>query len=288
MSRIFDALQRSEAERTGIEFSELPTLATDLLQIAERQVTKLPRPLPVEEYPSQAVMPLAGTNLVSLVDPEGLAAEKFRFLSVRLRQMQQVRGLNKLLITSTSPEEGKSMISANLAFTLARKKRQKVLLLEGDLRRPVLCTRLGLGKPPGLVEWLHGDGGASPNIFRLEETGVCFLAAGTPPENPLELIQLPKLAGLLEQLASRFDWIILDSPPVLPLADTSVWARFADGVLLVVREGMTEKRELTRGLEALDKSKLLGVVVNSCTNADHANYYVRYGPMSQSKRRAEN
>jgi Mrp family chromosome partitioning ATPase len=82
----------------------------------------------------------------------------------------------------------------------------------------------------------------------------------------------------MEQLAAWFDWIIIDSPPVLPLADTSVWARLADGILLVTREGTTKRRQLQSGLQALEQSKLLGAVVNSSANTDHTNYYYRYGP----------
>jgi capsular exopolysaccharide synthesis family protein len=281
MSRIFDALQRSESERTGTEFAHLPSLATELLQVAEQEISGLPAQ--VEEFPTQLVSPVPGTRLVSLTEPESLAAEKFRFLSVRLRQLQQTRGLKKVLITSTIAEEGKSMVSANLAITLARKKRQKVLLLEGDLRRPVLGARLGIGKPPGLVEWLYDGTRPAPEICRIGETGLCLLAAGTPPENPLELLQSSRLAQLLDRLAGSFDWIVIDSPPILPLADTSVWARLADGVLLVARQGITEKRELKRGLEALDKSKLLGMVMNSCSAVDHANYYQRYSPIASEE-----
>lgn len=173
------------------------------------------------------------------------------------------------------------MVSANLAFSLARKKRQSVLLLEGDLRRPVLSSRMGLGKMAGLVDWLQGEPGRLPNIYRLAETGVWLLPAGSPPENPLELIQSQRMTEIFEQLTSWFDWVIIDSPPVLPLADTSVWTRLAEGVLLVTREGTTNKRELTRGLEALDKSKLLGMVVNGCVDADHSNYYQRYAPAAR-------
>ena len=82
----------------------------------------------------------------------------------------------------------------------------------------------------------------------------------------------------MEQLSARFDWIIIDSPPVLPLADTSVWGRLADGILLVTREGTTKKRTLQKGLQALEESKVLGAVVNSSASTDHTNYYYRYGP----------
>lgn len=286
MSRIFDALQRSESGRSGEPDSTSSMVATDLLQVADREGEHVYTDR-LDEFPTLRPMLIAESRVICLTEPESLAAEKFRFLAVRLRQLQQARSIKRLLITSTLAEEGKSMVSANLAFSLARRKRQKVLLLEGDLRRPVLCSRLGVGHPSGLVEWLSGDGGGRlPKIYRLEETGVWLLPAGAPPENPLELMQSPQTGGLFEQLTSWFDWVIIDSPPVLPLADTSVWARYADGILLVTREGTTDKRELKRGLEVLDKSKLLGMVVNSCGNTDHSNYYQRYAPAVRGQQEA--
>jgi Mrp family chromosome partitioning ATPase len=89
-------------------------------------------------------------------------------------------------------------------------------------------------------------------------------------------MQSGRLSELMAQLSQSFDWIIVDSPPVLPLADTSVWARLTDGTLLVVREGISEKTPLQRGLEMLKKSDLLGVVMNTCSNRNHHNYYQRY------------
>jgi len=284
MSRIFEALQRSESERSGEGNLSLPSMVTDLLQAAEREVvpevTVNPAVLPgePEQLQSLPVLLTPETRLVSLTDKEGLGAEKFRFLGVRLRQLQQARSLKKLLITSTSPEEGKSLVAANLAATLARRQQQKVLLLEGDLRRPVLAERFGHSRLPGITEWLHQSPAAINSIYYLDGPGFWLLPAGRPPENPLELMQTGKLNSLLEQLTSSFDWIIIDSPPLLPLADTSVWIRLVDGVLLVVREGRTEKRQLQRGLDALDQKRLLGVVVNSCTGTDNKNYYSRYSP----------
>ena len=86
------------------------------------------------------------------------------------------------------------------------------------------------------------------------------------------------LSQLMAQLANLFDWIVVDSPPLLPLADTTVWARLTDGTLLVAREGKSQKRQLQRGLEALKTSDLLGVVLNGCTHSDHESYYQRYAP----------
>jgi capsular exopolysaccharide synthesis family protein len=290
MSRIFEALQRSEAERSGTPF-EANALATDLLLAAEREAAT------VDAAPAQAAIPLGqpleaqtiaplvspDTRLISMTDQESLAAEKFRFLSVRLRQMQQTRKLHRVLITSTLPEEGKSLVAANLAATLARRRQQKVLLLEGDLRRPVLARQFGHPSLPGITEWLYAPSASiNNNIYYLEGPGFWFLPAGHPPENPLELMQTGRLGSLLEQLTASFEWIIIDSPPLLPLADTSVWTRLADGILLVVREGKTEKRQLQRGLEALDRSRLLGVVMNSCSSTGNKNYYLHYGPGAAS------
>jgi Mrp family chromosome partitioning ATPase len=96
-------------------------------------------------------------------------------------------------------------------------------------------------------------------------------------------MQSGRLSELLDQLSGWFDWIIIDSPPVLPLADTSVWARLVDGILLVTREGTTKRRLLQSGLKALEQSKLLGAVVNSSASTDHTNYYYRYGPAATRK-----
>jgi capsular exopolysaccharide synthesis family protein len=261
------------------------------LQAVEREVTaRIPKDVVANEFvendfaerelgdfQSLPISLSTDGKLICLTAEDSLAAEKFRFLAVRLRQLQQSRPLKKVLITSTIPEEGKSTVCANLAAILAKKKQHKVLLVEGDLRRPTLSKQFGLGKIPGLSEWLQGEPRPISNIYHLEGPNLWFLPAGNPPENPLELMQSGRLSKLMKQLTDWFDWIIIDSPPVLPLADTSVWARVADGILLVTREGTTKKRLLQRGLQVLEPSKLLGAVLNSSSNTDHSNYYMRYG-----------
>ncbi len=232
------------------------------------------------DCPSLEVRVPHSSKLVFLSEPDSLAAEKFRFLGVRLRQLQQSRSLKKVLITSTIPEEGKSTVSANLAGVLARRK-QSVLLIEGDLRRPVLAQQFGLGRLAGLGEWLQSGRNTLSNVYRLEGPDFWFMPAGNPPENALELLQSGRLSQLMTQFANFFDWIIVDSPPLLPLADTTVWARVTDGTLLVTREGKTQKAQLQRGLEALKKSDLLGVVLNGCSHPDHQSYYHQYAPAAK-------
>ena len=277
MSRLFEALQRSEPEGFAFEFPQPDPLVDKVVETAKAGEKSEPESQEAGPFVSVPMVLPPDGRLVSLTAKESLGAEKFRFLAVRLRQMRLTRPFKKLLITSASPEEGKSMVSANLALTLARKKQQKVLLVDGDLRRPVLAREFGVKNSPGLSEWLLGDAQRLPIIYNLEPAGLCFLPAGDPPENALELMQSSRLAPLLEQLAATFDWVVIDSPPVLPLGDTSVWMRLVEGVLLVTREGVTQRRHLQRGLEVLDQTKLLGTVLNSCSNADHSNYYQRYG-----------
>jgi capsular exopolysaccharide synthesis family protein len=279
MSRLFEALQRSEPEGVGVNFAQPEALFNELLKTAELEVPEAPPEpgaLDFSKIPSAAVSLPPDNRLVSLASEASLGAETFRLLAVRLRQIQRAREVKRLLITSTIPGEGKSTVAANLAVTLSQKRPQRVLLVDGDLRRPTLASEFGVSGRAGLSEFLRGDSGSTTNICHLEAARVWFLPAGQPPPNPLELMQSPRLAELLDWLSISFDWIVIDSPPILPLADTSVWSRLADGILLVAREGTTQKRQLQYGLDALEQSKLLGVLFNSCTNADHSNYYQRY------------
>ena len=291
MSRIFEALQRWDAERVG---TREPTASAQagVLERAERQAasewgatvdSEEPPKANVEEArPSLAphamlenatavealtdlgvlqsaegeelfrriqrveVSPPERGRLVCLTDRESTGAEAFNLLRVRLRHLRRDRPIKRLLITSTIPEEGKSFAAANLACALASGGGQRTLLLEGDLRRPSLSQSFGLATGPGISQYLQGGIGLRDAVYRLEGPGIWFLPAGSAPKNPLEIIQSPKLPLLLEQLAEWFDWIIVDSPPVLPLADTSIWARLVDGILLVARRGTTERRKHRR------------------------------------------
>lgn len=306
MSRIFDALQKAGTEQSGVEYPDMMSVATAVFEAphgqdtvedaapgaieeAVPQIPPVPAPHLVAEpaveekpastfsFPSLEVTVNPASRLVFFTQPESLAAEKFRFLGVRLRQMRQNRPLKRVLITSTIPEEGKSLVSVNLAGVLARRK-EKVLLIEGDLRRPVLAGHFGLGTLAGLAEWLQSGVQTVSNIYQLNGPGFWIMPAGHPPANPLELMQSGRLSALFRQITDSFDWIIVDSPPLLPLADTTVWNRLTDGSLLVTREGVTQKNQLQRGLEMIKKSDLLGVVLNGCSDPEHDNYYHRYSP----------
>lgn len=325
MSLIFDALQRSEAEQSGVDLSALAA-ATEVLQRAElravaeretalkfeqpdaKQGAKQDKPLSLQaapaatiaaEAPGSAELPLNDqhaqvfaqfpsrpvsippySRLVCLTDSNSLAAEKFRFVGVRLQHLRRDRPLKKVLITSTIPQEGKSTVSANLACTLARRMQQRTLLVEGDVRRPTLSQIFGLERIPGICECLQGERNLMTSVYHLEGPDLWILPSGSAPNNPLELLQSARLPAMMDQLAAWFDWIVIDSPPVMPLADTSVWMRLADGILLVARQGITEKRQLQSGLEALESKKLIGALLNGSKSAVHSDYYYYRPPSS--------
>lgn len=321
MSQIFDALMRSEMDRTG-SGPAAPAETTDLLRHVESHAnvewastavltkeddTETPvhsgpfvqasasgrefanvtkklqfheRTARLDRFTPLTVSIPAESHLVCLAGEENAAAEAFRLLGVRLRDIRRTRPLQKLVITSTVPQEGKSTVAANLACSLARKTEERVLLLEGDVRRPSLTTTLKLAGKAGLCDWLHNEQRASESIYRLSDQGFWILPAGRAPSNPLDLLQSKRLQSIMDELVSWFDWIIIDAPPILPLADTSVWARLADGILLVVREGVTRKRLLKRGLEAIESHKLIGALMNGASFSGYTDYY--YSPATGS------
>lgn len=315
MSHIFDALQRSEANRASSAGSP-SVAATELLERVEQEaaaqwtqepveqtsatpadVRFRPEPgmhniAPAAERAAAAADPRlvfsrirtlpvslpAYTRLICMTDDDSPALEAFRLLSVRLRHMRRERRLKTVLITSTIPQEGKSMVAANVACALTMSAGQKVLLLEGDVRRPSLSKIFGIEPPSGLSNCLQGDRGLSESIFFLDKPGFWLMPAGTSRSGSLDFLQSPQLPVFMEQIVPCFDWVIIDSPPVLPLADTSVWARLSDGILLVTRRGTTDKRQLIRGIEALDPAKLIGAVMNSSTTLNEKYHYYRQSP----------
>jgi capsular exopolysaccharide synthesis family protein len=217
------------------------------------------------------------SRLVCLTDQGGLASEKFRVLGLKLRHMRDQRKLKRIVITGTAPEEGKSLVAANLALNQSRSKVLKTLLIDGDLRRPTVATRFGIDRSlPGLSECLRGERQLSEVVYKLSGSGLWLLPAGRAPENPLDLMQGGRLPELLDELGKFFDWIIIDTPPVVPVADTTFWMKQADGVLIVIREGVSEKKVVERALDSFDRDALLGIVVNSCSRSDHKDYYSRY------------
>ena len=270
MSRIFEALQQANPD-LGRSLSEF----TDGPQSSSQFSAALIGEAPAMDEARQFSLPMdSESRLVAWMDPHSLAAENLRGLSARLRQAQQRRPLNRVLVTSAVKADGKSTISLNLAITLAAHG-EKTLLVDGDLHQHALSATLGLGDEPGLADWCERSEILGNILHRAEGLPLWFLPAGICEEQPLKVLQSSRSAELLKQLGTWFSWIIIDSPPLVPLADGNVWCTLSDAVLLVVKERVTPKRALVTALEALEKSKLFALVMNHATPQEER-YYREY------------
>jgi receptor protein-tyrosine kinase len=274
MSRVYEALRQSEIEKGGTPTLLDPDTFLSAAGVPEK-VIEPASGIAWDDIKSLLPAVREESRVVTLTESNGLGAEKFRLLRARLRNLRERRQLQKLVISSAVPNEGKTMVAMNLAVSLAKHTSEKILLLEGDLRKPMLGEHLGIKTLPGIGEWASAEEPISKFIYRFNDLQLWILPAGSAPENPVNILQAPRFLDLFKQISTGFDWIIIDAPPLLPMADVSFWSRQADGMLLVVREGTSPKTILQKGLETLDNPRLIGVVLNEAHQVE-SSYYSHY------------
>ena len=239
--------------------------------------------VPVSERPAAyeatpRLMAQLDPHLVAALAPTSLAAEQYRSLRTRIRRSESGRGLRTIAVTSPNKGDGKSLTAANLALTMAQEFQQRVLLLDCDLRRPSIHQLFGLAEAPGLGDVLMNAAELEQALVLLPEHHLTVLPAGLPPSNPAELIGSAAMRRVLDTLRTRFDRILIDVPPVAPLADLHILAPMVDALLMIVRAGVTPKPAIERALAGLDPNKVLGLVFNeSGGQSDNYNTYEGYG-----------
>lgn len=309
MSRIHEALKRAEQLRTvPLEVPPPPiTPAPPVVPEVGSQVAKLPDLPELPPTPPREIGdPLAYTHLDTktraaeflrfddvwtkcanpgwrldlernvFIDPAAPQAvrEQFRTLRSRLYQIRDKQPLRSVLVTSSLPGEGKTFVANNLAHALARQQNCRVLLIDADLRRPDLHPGFGAPSSPGLSEYLTGEATEMAVIQRGLPEYLCFIAGGNKPENPAELLANGTLRSLLETVGPVFDWVILDSPPTLPVADAMTLAEMCDGVLTVIRAAQTGFDSAQKSCQQLRDKNLLGVALNCADeSATYGSYY---------------
>jgi capsular exopolysaccharide synthesis family protein len=189
--------------------------------------------------------------------------------------MREKMNLKKLLITSALPKEGKSFTSSNLAQVIVRQHGRRVLLIDADLRGPRLHLMLGTAPGPGLSDYLQGRNDEFSIMQRGPMENLFFIPSGTEIEDPAELVGNGKLRILMQRLEPLFDWIIVDSPPAIPVSDASMLAKACDGVLMVVRSNATPSDIARKAREEFPDQALVGVVLNGTTDevVPYARYY---------------
>jgi len=216
----------------------------------------------------------ADAHLVTRSPNHEVGREKFLILRHRLSQIRRARQLKTLLVTSSIPQEGKTLVAVNLAATLALNS-SRVLLIDADLRESSVHRILGLPALSGLAECLEGRTGLTTAVRRLDHLGISYIPAGRPTTSPVNLFQSRIMRDVLDEVASNFDWVIVDSPPLNPVADSHCLASVTDAVLLVARSGITPRPALLEALVALRGIFVAGMVFNAVTNA-HASSYDSY------------
>jgi capsular exopolysaccharide synthesis family protein len=206
-------------------------------------------------------------------------SEQFRTLRSRLYQMRSAQSLRTLLVTSSVAAEGKTFVTNNLAQAIVRQPDRRALMIDADLRCSRLHVPLGAPATPGLSDYLRGEVDEMAIIQHGLEGNLCFIPCGNPATNPSELLSNGRLRTLLDRVTPVFDWVILDSAPLLPVADSSILADLVDGVLLVVRAGETPAETAQRACQELQGRKVVGVVLNAVgpQNAYGSYYSTGYG-----------
>jgi len=291
MSRIHDALKRAEQDRA----TSLGGHVEPVTEVAEPQPVAVPSP----SLAATAVM----STLTSTITYETLlarcpqsqwspdsrsmlffdneenraGAEEFRTLRSRLYQIREKLPLKKLMVTSALPKEGKSFVSANLAQVMVKQHGRRALVIDADLRSPGMHRHLGAQQSPGLAEYLMGETDEFGILQRGSMENLFFVPAGRSTSGAPELLSNGRLKLFLQRMEPMFDWIILDTPPVIPVSDSTLLANFCDGVLMVVRANSTPSDLARRAREEFQDKLLLGVVLNGAQPELPKSRYYYYG-----------
>jgi protein-tyrosine kinase len=315
MSRIHEALRKAEQERAaqegitqeGAVQPGFPPPGAEsasgaghdpVKTVAEIPAASVPIAVPVASVPNPFNLdaslarcrklewkPDKETMLFFNGDDNARGTEEYRTLRSRLYHMREKTALKKILVTSALPKEGKSFTSANLAQVLVRQHGRRALLIDADLRGPKLHTMLGTTASPGLSNYLEGKA----DEFSIMQSGpmenLFFIPSGEGITNPSEMVANGRLNRLLQRVESVFDWIIIDSPPAVPVSDAGILAKSCDGVLLVVRSNATPFDMARRAREEFPDQALIGVVLNGTNRASIP--YSRYYYQAYEKNGAE-
>ncbi len=215
-------------------------------------------------------------------DGDPVLIEQFRRLAATLHHAQQNNGLKTVMLTSAIPGDGKTLSAVNLALVLAESYRAEVLLIDADLRRPSIPSVVDLGEGAGLSEALRAPTEQKLALARIAPT-LTLLPAGQPISNSIEALTSPRMRQILDEARQRFDWVILDAPPVGLTADARLLTQMVDGALFVIHAGRTQHRDVQKAIDALGREHIMGVVLNGVNvGASGGDYY--YGPPTAGER----
>jgi len=218
------------------------------------------------------------SRLVFHTNPRSPGADRYRLLRMRLRELGSSGKLKTVLITSPLPHDGKSTVCLNLATALAEGGKKNVLVIEADLHQPALTGRLRLKSWTGLAECLEGTVEPQSAIRLIDPLKWYLLPAGGSRPNASELLQTAALSRVMGKILPHFDWILVDSPPVLPLSDATSLTRYADATLLVARADRTVREAIDETIAIIGRPRIVGIVLNGTKSSDrpYSRFYSSY------------
>jgi len=216
------------------------------------------------EQTTSASVGVCDQHLVSLTAPTSFAAEQYQGLRLTIERMARSRGVKVIAISSPAAGDGKTVTAVNLAGALARGADERVLLIDADLRRPSIAGLFGIrNSEAGLADTLSDDRiGFGQVVKHARGLGLSVITAGIARGRISEILRSPRLEQLLTEARSQYGYIVLDTPPLLPVFDAALLAKLVDGVLMVVAANRTPRKLLGESLNLLDPAKVLGIVFN--------------------------
>jgi capsular exopolysaccharide synthesis family protein len=272
MSRVHDALRRAEqagapAPGAGGPRPDVRAAAADS-PLSLDGLLEMVKTIPYNPSPDALV--------IDALHPQEAPTEEFRTLRTRLNHMQSLQPIHTAVITSPSPAEGKSFAATNLALAEAQLSGNLTLLCDFDFRRPIVHSLLQTDRSPGITDYLQGKVALHEAIRRVGDTNLYIMPAGEAVINPLELLNLKEVKQMLDSLPSLFNWVLLDSPPLLFAADANLLSTLCHGTILVVRIGATTIDTITRAMQSLCQNNVLGIIVNGARRGELYSKYSYY------------
>lgn len=218
------------------------------------------------------------SRIIAYFDPKALITEQYKILRTNILSLGKHKPLKVIVVTSAIHSEGKTITTLNLAVTLARSTQKvKVLLIDADMRRGRIERYLGSQSAVGLSEVLMGTANVEDALFKVDIENLTFLSCGSVPENPAELLGSDKMSRFLDDMKKQFDYIFIDTPPIIPVTDAGIVGSLSDGVIMVIQAGRTQRGIVQRAGELLNQAhaKTFGYVL---TNIEYhlPEYIYRY------------
>jgi capsular exopolysaccharide synthesis family protein len=274
MSRVYRALERIEEKRKKMNAKEEPSLKT----FEEKMVLSTDEPtLKFRKNETEGLeLPPEKEAPILIVRPETIAAEEFRKLKTQIFH-RLPNPPHFILVTSTVPQEGKTMVAFNLALAISQEIHRKAILIDGDLRKPSIHLEEH-PNPKGLSDYLLNQTPLFDILLNTGEEGLQIIPAGSPTRKSAELIGSRKMSELFISLRELRDdtYVIIDSSPIISTAEPALLSKLVDGIILVVMGGRASKEFVRRAVKSIDRQKIIGIVLNQIDMNPSSYYYSRY------------